>query len=76
MPAIPLLTISASIAPSNTTKAIIDATVGLVIIPNSGNPKYVKIIVLPELLFHAQIIYSQNTTYLIPMYVIIAIMDN
>ena len=31
------------------------------------------IIVLPELLFHAQIIYSQNTTYLIPMYVIIAI---
>lgn len=32
------------------------------------------IIVLPELLFHAQIIYSQNTTYLIPMYVIIAIM--
>ena len=32
------------------------------------------IIVLPELLFHAQIIYNQNTTYLIPMYVIIAIM--
>ena len=32
------------------------------------------IIVLPELLIHAQIIYSQNTTYLIPMYVIIAIM--
>ena len=32
------------------------------------------IIVLPELLYHAQIIYSQNTTYLIPMYVIIAIM--
>lgn len=32
------------------------------------------IIVLPELLFHAQIIYSQNTTYLIPMYVIIAVM--
>ncbi|WP_301048854.1 amino acid ABC transporter permease [Lactobacillus intestinalis] len=32
------------------------------------------IIVLPELLYHAQIIYSQNTTYLIPMYVIIAVM--
>lgn len=32
------------------------------------------IIVSPELLYHAQIIYSQNTTYLIPMYVIIAIM--
>lgn len=32
------------------------------------------IIVLPELLFHAQIIYSQNTTYLIPMYVIISVM--
>lgn len=32
------------------------------------------IIVLPELLYNAQIIYSQNTTYLIPMYVIIAIM--
>lgn len=32
------------------------------------------IIVLPELLYHAQIIYSQNTTYIIPMYVIIAIM--
>lgn len=32
------------------------------------------IIVLPELLFHAQIIYSQNTSYLIPMYLIIAVM--
>lgn len=32
------------------------------------------IIVLSELLYHAQIIYSQNTTYLIPMYVIIAVM--
>lgn len=32
------------------------------------------IIVLPELLYHAQIIYSQNTTYIIPMYVIIALM--
>ena len=32
------------------------------------------IIVLPELLYHAQIIYSQNTTYLIPIYVIIAVM--
>lgn len=32
------------------------------------------IIVLPESLYHAQIIYSQNTTYLIPMYVIIAVM--
>lgn len=32
------------------------------------------IIVLPELLYHAQILYSQNTTYLIPMYVIIAVM--
>lgn len=32
------------------------------------------IIVLPELLYHSQIIYSQNTTYLIPMYVIIAVM--
>ena len=32
------------------------------------------IIVLPELLFHAQIIYSHNTTYLIPMYVIIAVL--
>lgn len=32
------------------------------------------IIVLPELLYHAQIIYSQNTTYLIPMYIIIAVM--
>ena len=29
----------------NTTKAIIEATVGLVIIPNSGNPKYVKKII-------------------------------
>lgn len=32
------------------------------------------IIVLPELLFHAQIIYNQNTSYLIPMYLIIAVM--
>jgi putative glutamine transport system permease protein len=32
------------------------------------------IIVLPELLYHAQIIYSQNTTALIPMYLIIAVM--
>lgn len=32
------------------------------------------IIVLPELLYHAQIIYSQNTSYLIPMYLIIAVM--
>lgn len=32
------------------------------------------IIVLPELLYHAQIIYSQNTTYLLPMYVIVALM--
>ena len=32
------------------------------------------IIVLPELLYHAQMICSQNTTYLIPMYVIIAVM--
>jgi len=32
------------------------------------------IIILPELLYHAQIIYSQNTTYMIPMYLIIATM--
>lgn len=32
------------------------------------------IIVMPELLYHAQIIYSQNTTYTIPMYLIIAVM--
>lgn len=32
------------------------------------------IIVLPELLYHAQIIYSQNTTYIIPTYIIIAVM--
>ena len=32
------------------------------------------IIILPELLYHAQIIYSQNTTYMIPMYLIIAAM--
>ena len=32
------------------------------------------IIVLPELLYHAQIIYGQNSTYLIPMYIIIAVM--
>lgn len=32
------------------------------------------IIVLPELLYHAQIIYSQNTTYMVPMYLMIAAM--
>lgn len=32
------------------------------------------IIVLPELLYRSQIIYSQNTTYLIPMYLIISVM--
>ena len=32
------------------------------------------IIVLPDLLYHAQIIYSQNTTYMLPMYLMIAIM--
>lgn len=32
------------------------------------------IIILPELLYHAQIVYSQNTNYMIPMYVIIAVM--
>ncbi|MCP0887240.1 amino acid ABC transporter permease [Ligilactobacillus sp. WILCCON 0076] len=32
------------------------------------------IIVLPELLYHAQIVYSQNTTYMLPMYVMIALM--
>ncbi len=32
------------------------------------------IIILPELLYHAQIIYSQNTTYMILMYLIIATM--
>ena len=32
------------------------------------------IIVLPELLYHAQIIYSQNTTYMVPMYLMIAVM--
>lgn len=32
------------------------------------------IIVLPELLYHVQIIYSQNTTYMVPMYLMIAVM--
>lgn len=32
------------------------------------------IIVLPELLYHAQIIYSQDPNYIIPMYAIIAVM--
>nr|WP_133286418.1 amino acid ABC transporter permease [Lactobacillus pasteurii] len=32
------------------------------------------IIILPELLYHAQIVYSQNTNYMIPMYLIIAAM--
>lgn len=32
------------------------------------------IIVLPDLLYHAQIIYSQNTTYMLPMYLMVAIM--
>ncbi|GFZ27783.1 amino acid ABC transporter permease [Lactobacillus corticis] len=32
------------------------------------------IILLPELLYRAQIIYSQNSTYMIPMYLIIAVM--
>lgn len=32
------------------------------------------IIILPELLYSAQIVYSQNTNYMIPMYLIIAVM--
>ncbi|MBD5431349.1 MAG: amino acid ABC transporter permease [Lactobacillus sp.] len=32
------------------------------------------IIILPELLYHAQIVYSQDTNYMIPMYLIIAVM--
>lgn len=32
------------------------------------------IIILPDLLYHAQIVYSQNTNYMIPMYLIIALM--
>lgn len=32
------------------------------------------IIVLPELMYHAQIIYGQNTNYIIPMFVALAIL--
>ncbi|MDD6415681.1 MAG: amino acid ABC transporter permease [Lactobacillus sp.] len=32
------------------------------------------IIVLPELLYHAEIIYNQNTNYMIPMYLTVAVM--
>lgn len=32
------------------------------------------VILLPELLYHAQIIYGQNTNYMLPMYLIIAVM--
>lgn len=32
------------------------------------------IIVLPELLYHAQIIYSQNSSYMIPMYLAISVL--
>lgn len=32
------------------------------------------IIVLPELLYHAEIIYNQNTKYMIPMYLAVAVM--
>ena len=32
------------------------------------------IIVLPELMYHAQIIYGQNTNYIIPMFVVLAVM--
>ena len=32
------------------------------------------IIVLPELLYHAEIIYNQNTNYMIPMYLAVAVM--
>ncbi|KRL00370.1 glutamine ABC transporter permease [Lactobacillus equicursoris DSM 19284 = JCM 14600 = CIP 110162] len=32
------------------------------------------IIVLPELLYHAEIIYNQNTSYMIPMYLAVAVM--
>ena len=32
------------------------------------------IIVLPELLYHAEIIYNQNTNYMIPMYLVVAVM--
>ena len=31
-------------------------------------------IVLPELLYHAEIIYNQNTNYMIPMYLAVAVM--
>ena len=32
------------------------------------------IIVLPELLYHAQLVYGQNTNYVIPMFVALAVM--
>ena len=32
------------------------------------------IIVLPELMYHAQIIYGQNTNYIIPMFVALAVL--
>lgn len=32
------------------------------------------IIVLPELMYHAQIIYGQNTNYIIPMFVVLAVL--
>ena len=32
------------------------------------------IIVLPELFYHAEIIYNQNTNYMIPMYLAVAVM--
>lgn len=32
------------------------------------------IIVLPELVYHAEIVYNQNTNYMIPMYLAIAVM--
>ena len=33
------------------------------------------IIVLPELMYHAQIIYGQNTNYIIPMFVALAVLN-
>ena len=53
----------------NMTPALVSQFISLV-----KDTSLATIIVLPELMYHAQIIYGQNTNYIIPMFVALAVL--
>lgn len=53
----------------NMTPALVSQFISLI-----KDTSLATIIVLPELMYHAQIIYGQNTNYIIPMFVALAVL--